>query len=129
MKFNKLIPELSVTNLNQSKEFYIERLGFIKEYERTEDRFIFLSLDGSQIMLEEINDHWKTGDLERPFRRGRNFQIEKSDPKSLALSLRDDELALYKDIARTNYRTPNGPKEQVEFIVQDPDGYLLRFCN
>lgn len=44
MKFNKLIPELTVTDINESKEFYTKVLGFRIEYERVEDKFSFLSL-------------------------------------------------------------------------------------
>lgn len=44
MRFNKLIPELTVTNIEKSKEFYTEILGFKIEYERKEDNFAFLSL-------------------------------------------------------------------------------------
>lgn len=53
MKFNTLIPELEVLNIKASKNFYIEVLGFKLEYERKEDKFVFLSKDGSQLMLEE----------------------------------------------------------------------------
>lgn len=34
MKFNKLIPELSVSNLEQSLKFYIDTIGFKIEYQR-----------------------------------------------------------------------------------------------
>ena len=61
MKFNKLIPELSVSNIERSKLFYTEVLGFRIEYERVEDKFAFLSLGEAQIMIEELNDHWDTG--------------------------------------------------------------------
>ena len=34
MKFNALVPELSVTDIEQSKWFYTELLGFQLEYEK-----------------------------------------------------------------------------------------------
>lgn len=37
MKFNDLIPELSVSSIVESKRFYIDVLGFKLEYERGED--------------------------------------------------------------------------------------------
>ena len=79
MKFNKLIPELSVTNTQKSLRFYMDILRFTIEYSRPEDNFYFLSYEGSQIMIEEINNHWWTGELEHPFGRGINFQIGVSD--------------------------------------------------
>ena len=58
MKFNKLIPELTVTNIEKFKYFYTKLLGFKIEYERPEDKFAFLSLGEAQIMLEQENGHW-----------------------------------------------------------------------
>ena len=78
MKFNKLIPELSVTNIDKSKEFYLN-LGFKIMYERKEDKFAFLELEGNQLMIEEINDNWNIGKLEYPFGRGINISMTVSD--------------------------------------------------
>lgn len=47
MKFNKLIPELSVTDIEKSKGFYI-KLGFRVLYERKKDKFVFLEFEGNQ---------------------------------------------------------------------------------
>lgn len=44
MDFNKFIPELSVKDINISKQFYIDIIGFKLEYERKENKFIFISL-------------------------------------------------------------------------------------
>ncbi len=63
MKFNKLIPELTITNINNSKEFYTTALGFKIEYERSEDKFAFLSLGEAQLMLDEINENGNVGEL------------------------------------------------------------------
>lgn len=54
-KFNKLIPELSVLDINKSLNFYLNILLFNLEYERKEDKFAMISLNGSQIMIEQIN--------------------------------------------------------------------------
>ena len=70
MRFNKLIPELVVSNLNKSLKFYVKIIGFKVEYSR--EKFVFLSFQGSQIMISE-NDTWNTGKLEKPFGRGINF--------------------------------------------------------
>ena len=53
MKMNALIPELIVSDLQQSLRFYCHILGFNIEYDRPEDKFAFLSYCGSQLMLEE----------------------------------------------------------------------------
>ena len=56
MKFNSLIPELSVSNIENSIEFYTS-IGFRIMYERKEDKFCFLELEKNQIMIEQINDN------------------------------------------------------------------------
>ena len=52
MKFNRLIPELTVQDIEKTRQFYLDVLGFQLEYERKEDRFMFLSFEGSQFMFE-----------------------------------------------------------------------------
>lgn len=53
LKMNAPIPELIVSDLQQSLQFYHDILGFKIEYDRPEDKFAFLSYYGSQLMLEE----------------------------------------------------------------------------
>ena len=62
MKFNKIIPELSVSEFRKSLGFYTLLLGFKVEYQRAESKFAFLSLQGTQIMIEEVNHNWKQED-------------------------------------------------------------------
>lgn len=50
MKFNRLIPELTVSNIEKTRQFYVNMLGFQVEYERKEDHFIFVSLEDSQLI-------------------------------------------------------------------------------
>ena len=77
MYFNKIIPELSVSNLEKSLKFY-KTIGFKIEYERPENKFVFLSLGEIQFMLQEItdNDKWDVAPLTYPFGNGINFQLE-----------------------------------------------------
>ena len=53
MKFNPLIPELSVSDIERTKRFYIDVLGFKIEYERPENLFVFVSKDNCQLMLNK----------------------------------------------------------------------------
>ena len=77
LEFNKNIPELSVTNLENSLNFY-KTAGFKVEYDRLESKFAFISLDKIQFMLQEIadNDKWDIAPLSFPFGNGINFQLE-----------------------------------------------------
>ncbi|MBE6021963.1 MAG: VOC family protein [Cellulosilyticum sp.] len=128
MKFNGLIPELSVSSIEVSKKFYTQILGFNVEYERTEDKFVFLSLGEAQIMLEEINGYWSTGKLEYPFGKGINFQIKVKDVKQIADQMKKHQIPLFRDIMESQYECNGEIIYQKEILLQDPDGYLLRFA-
>ena len=127
MKFNKLIPELSVTDIQKSKHFYVDILNFKIKYERKENKFIFLTYQGSQIMIEEINDNWNIGKLEFPFGRGINFQIETNEIENISQRLKENNITIYRDIFTSKYSVNDEVFIEKELLVQDPDGYLLRF--
>ena len=127
MQFNGLIPELSVSDIEQSKSFYIDILGFCLVYERTEDQFAFISFGEAQIMIEEINGHWKTGELQYPLGRGVNFQIGTEDVEILANKLKSHNIKLFRKLTESLYKCNGETIVEKELLVQDPDGYLLRF--
>ena len=127
MKFNALVPELSVTDIERSKWFYSELLGFQIEYERKNDKFAFLSLNNAQLMIEEINGYWKTGLLEYPLGRGVNFQIIVEDIQPIVNRLNQNAISLFREPFVSEYVTGVTVIKEIEFLVQDPDGYLLRF--
>lgn len=127
MRFNKLIPELSVTDIDASKLFYTDVLGFSIEYTREEDKFVFLSCGEAQIMIEQINGHWETGKLEYPFGRGINFQIEIDNLDDLVSRVKSNGIVPFKDPFVSRYECDGVSYVEKEVLIQDPDGYLLRF--
>ena len=126
MKYNSLIPELSVSNINKSKEFYLS-LGFKVMYERVENKFCFLELEANQIMIEEINDNWNTGELEYPFGRGINISMTVSNVDEMYNRLKDMNIKFFLELTTNEYRVDDEIIYEKEFLIQDPDGYLLRF--
>ena len=129
MTFNSLIPELTVSDIEKTKEFYLNVLGFKMEYERPEDKFVFLSFEGSQLMFEQENGNWSVGVLEHPFGRGINFEMTVSDVESLYKQTLDAGITPFRELKVNRYRNGDGFIEQKEFLIQDPDGYLLRFTD
>ena len=129
MDFNKMIPELSVFDILQTNKFYQE-LGFKIEYERQKEKFIFMSFQDSQFMFEQIHDEgWNTGELIYPLGRGINFSIAVDDIEKLYTLVKNKKLEIYKKLTKSVYLV-NGIEEiQMEFLIQDPNGYLLRFTN
>lgn len=128
MKFNSLIPELSVSNYHKSKEFY-ESIGFSVVYERVEDSFCFLQLEDNQIMIQENNHVWDTGELDYPYGRGINISMSVSDIDSYYSALKKNNISFFLELEIHSYRVDDTIYDDKEFLIQDPDGYLLRFNN
>ncbi len=129
MKFNALIPELTAKDIDRTKAFYIDVLGFTVEYEREEDRFVFLSLEGNQLMFEEENGNWNTGALEYPYGRGVNFEMTVGDVDGLYKRVLKHGIPVFRELRTSHYRNNDEDIIQKEFLLQDPDGYLLRFTD
>ncbi|WP_226501498.1 VOC family protein [Pseudomonas sp. MWU16-30322] len=126
---NKLVPELMVTNLDSSLAFWVSCLGFKIAYQRPEDGFAYLDLNGAQVMLEQIDSdagQWLAAPLIKPFGRGINLQIDVEAVAPIIQKLDLAGFALYRECKDTWYRADNVEVGQREFIVQDPDGYLVR---
>ncbi|MCD7042439.1 VOC family protein [Pseudomonas sp. MAFF 311095] len=126
---NKLVPELMVTNLDSSLAFWVSRLGFKVAYQRSDDGFAYLDLNGAQVMLEQIDPdagQWLTAPLTKPFGRGINLQIDVEAVAPITQKLVQAGCPLYRECKDTWYRADDIEVGQREFIVQDPDGYLVR---
>ena len=130
MKSNSLVPELSISDFVRSIEFYTKILGFRIEYQRVDEGFAYLSLGEAQIMIDQIGKTrtWKTGEFEYPFGRGVNFQIKvMEDIGSLLTRLSQNGIELFMEPEEKWYRKEDHEVGNRQFLVQDPDGYLLRF--
>lgn len=129
MDFNKMIPELSVFDIEQTKRFYND-LGFKIEYERPEEKFVFMSFQDSQFMFEQIHDNgWNVSELTYPLGRGINFSIAVDDIERLYKLVKTLNLEIYRELNRSIYQVNGTEETQTEFLIQDPNGYLLRFTN
>ncbi len=126
IEFNSLIPELSVSNIENSKRFY-ENLGFKIIYERIEDKFCFMQLEDNQIMIEEQNDNWNVGKLAYPYGNGINISMTINDVEKLYGDLRAKKIKFFMDLKVNEYKADDVVFQDKEFLVQDSDGYLLRF--
>jgi len=126
---SKLVPELMITDLDRSLAFWVSCLGFKVAYQRPEDGFAYLDLNGAQVMLEQVDPtagQWLTAPLNKPFGRGINLQIDVLAVAPIIQKLGEAECALFRECKDTWYRAESVEVGQREFIVQDPDGYLVR---
>lgn len=79
-------------------------------------------------MIEQFHPQgWNTAELHWPLGRGINFQIEVDDIQVVLARVQKQGIALYRPLRDTVYDTGGTTACQREFLLQDPDGYLLRF--
>ncbi|WP_338617214.1 VOC family protein [Achromobacter sp. E1] len=125
----RMVPELMVKDLARSRQFWIDLCGFEVVYQREEEGFVFLDREGAQFMLEEVrgDDGWITAPLEAPLGRGVNFEIKVKSIDALSRRLRDAGWPLYREPEERWYKSGEIEIGVQQFLVQDPDGYLLRF--
>ena len=123
-----LVPELYCSDFSRSVEFYCSVLGFRIVYARKEENFAFLDREGAQLMLEQPTGRtWLTGPLEQPYGRGVNFEIEVTDALALHAGCTAAGASTFLSPEEKWYRRETVLLGVRQFIVQDPDGYLLRF--
>ena len=126
-----LIPELSITDYNASLHFYTQVLGWQIAYARPEEHFAMLTLGAARLMIDGLG-HGRDFDAsltaqDRPFGRGLNLEITVPAIAPLLDSLSAAGHALHLLPEEKWYSAGDIQIGQRQFIVADPDGYLLRF--
>jgi catechol 2,3-dioxygenase-like lactoylglutathione lyase family enzyme len=122
-----LVPELSVSDIGRSVAFWCDLLGFSVAYDRPAARFSYLQRGAVQVMLCECNGRWETAALEKPFGRGINLQMRVEAVAPIVAALAAAGWPLYAPVTEARYRVGAQELGVREFLVVDPDGYLLRF--
>jgi catechol 2,3-dioxygenase-like lactoylglutathione lyase family enzyme len=128
VSFARLVPELYCSNLERSLSFYVDVLGFAVRYARPEECFAYLDKEGAELMIEQPTGRaFVAGTLEHPYGRGVNFQIQVSHVEPLYAAVCAAGAPVFLSLEDRWYRQTNVELGNRQFIVQDPDGYLLRF--
>lgn len=131
MKLHSLIPELCCSDYEASLKFYVDVLGFKILYDRPEQGFAMLEYQGSQLMIDEIPEggsRWQTAAMEKPFGRGINIQIDTDNADALYERIKTAGFSVFHEMEEKWYRADDIELGARQFLVQDPDGYLLRFA-
>tara|TARA_R110000787_G_scaffold16825_7_gene52942 strand:+ start:11203 stop:11613 length:411 start_codon:yes stop_codon:yes gene_type:complete len=124
-----LVPELYVSDLARSLAFYCDLAGFEVRYERRDEAFAYIALGQAELMLEEpIGRTWLTGPLEQPFGRGVNLQITVPDTDRIYEVFCKAGATIVNGLEDKTYRRRGDTVSVRQFVVADPDGYLLRFA-
>lgn len=125
-----LVPEFEVSNINLTKQIYVDVFGFEVDFERPEEKFAYMTRGDIHIMLEETTGpgrRFHQSALEYPFGRGLNFQIQIDDVDAVYNRVQKSNLKIHIPIEERWYRKDKVELGNRQFVVFDPDGYLLRF--
>jgi catechol 2,3-dioxygenase-like lactoylglutathione lyase family enzyme len=121
-----LIAEFMVTDYDRTLSFWTNILGFSVSFARPAQKLACLTRpEGAQVMFYERDGYWETGLMEQPFGRGAITQVFVSDVDALSRKVSDAGLPFY--VAPREKWRDWGDRlgGQREFLVQDPDGYLI----
>lgn len=127
-----LVPELWCSDFERSMRFYTDSIGFKVAQRRGQDPHAYLSLNGAQIMIAHWTldgrwEPWHPEALERPFGRGINFQFMVDDVQYVYDRLLLKGIKLFRDFYTSEIWKTTCMDTRRQFMVLDPDGYLLRF--
>lgn len=125
----RLTPELKCDDFEKSLHFYSEILGFNVSYTRVEHGFAMFEYQGADLMIDR-DDHYFTDmypDTQKPYGRGLNLQIQTDDVEALYARVKSHGWPIAYEMEEAWYRANDKEVGNKQFIVQDPDGYLLRF--
>lgn len=125
-----LVPKLLVSDVRASIDFWCGLCGFAIAYDRPEEGFAYITHGTAHVMLEQRGSgrNWVSALLEPPFGRGINFQVAVPDLEPILAALADADWPLFMDPEVKRYRVGDAEEAGVrQFVVADPDGYLLRF--
>ncbi len=117
-----------MTDITASLDFWCRVLGFEVAYARPAAGFAYLERGPIQVMLCQLNGRWEVADMARPLGRGINLQMTVPTLAPLLTALQAAGWPLYEAPTEAWYTTGDRQGGQREFLVQDPDGYLLRFA-
>ena len=110
----------------RSLAFWTGPMGFDVAFTRPAQKLACLTrAEGAQIMIYQRDGDWETGVMQPPFGRGMVMQVYVADVDALALAMIATGVAFYV-APREKWRDwGDRMGGQREFLVQDPDGYLV----
>jgi catechol 2,3-dioxygenase-like lactoylglutathione lyase family enzyme len=129
---NSLVPELWCSDFEASMWFYTEAVGFEVVQQRGRDPHAYLSLHGSQIMIAHWHLDgawvpWHPQDMAQPYGRGINLQFMVPDVDDMYQAVLSRGVSPLIEIYDSEIWKTDCMAFRRQFLIQDPDGYVLRF--
>lgn len=129
MKDAPLTPELKCDDYEKSLKFYTDVLGFEVLYKREAHGFAMMDFEGARIMIDRDDHYFQDlhAGSEKPYGRGVNLQIQTSNVDALLERVKNANWPIAYELEEVWYKANDIEAGNKQFLVQDPDGYLLRF--
>lgn len=126
-----IVPELLVTDIDRSVDAYTTLFGFEAEHTRPGLAVLTLPHSGAQIVLEQYDPESPliVAELKNPLGRGVSLSIRVDDPAGVYQKLRSGKYPIMVPMQVAEYDEGDKTFTRSEFVVQDPDGYVLRFTD
>lgn len=120
------ITEMMVSDYPASFAFWTEVLGFAPSFIRPEQKLAHLvHPDGAQVMVYERDGDWEVATMEPPFGRGVVVQVFVAHVGAVAARVEAAGVPFYVGLREKWRDWGDRMGGQREFLVQDPDGYLV----
>jgi catechol 2,3-dioxygenase-like lactoylglutathione lyase family enzyme len=121
-----LMAEMMVQDYARSLAFWTGPMGFQVAFTRPAQKLACLArAEGAQIMIYQRDGDWETGPLEPPFGRGAVIQVYVADVAGVAAAMGAAGVPFYVQMREKWRDWGDRMGGQREFLVQDPDGYLV----
>lgn len=118
--------EMMVTDYAVSYRFWTEVLGFQRAFERPQMKLACLQRpEGAQVMIYQRDGDWETGPMDQPYGRGMVVQVYVTDAAADAARVAAAGVPFYVGLREKWRDWGDRMGGQREFLVQDPDGYLV----
>ena len=124
--WSNIMAEMMVSDFAASLAFWTGPMGIAPAFTRPAQKFACLTRpEGAQIMVYERDGDWETGVLEAPYGRGVIIQVYVADVAVLHAAFQAAGHGFYVPLREKWRDWGDRLGGQREFLVQDPDGYLV----
>ncbi len=124
--WNPLVAEMMVQDFAASYAWWTGMLGFEPVFQRPAQKLAMLQNgDGAQVMVYQRDGDWETGAMEQPFGRGAVLQVFVADVTAAHAVFAAAGHPFYVALREKWRDWGDCLGGQREFLVQDPDGYLV----
>ena len=124
--WNSLIAEMMVQDYPAALDWWTRLIGMEPVFTRPAQKLALLQHpDGAQVMIYQRDGDWEVGLMEQPYGRGAVLQVFVADVTAVHARFAAAGHRFYVDLREKWRDWGDCFGGQREFLVQDPDGYLV----